>query len=155
HILASTIPNCVSYDPTYAYEMAVIVQDGLKRMYEKKEKVFYYITSLNENYSHPAMPGGVAEGIRRGIYRLKKSTVKAKKAAPVERQDSGSMLRQNGKDAAWPEQQDVAADVWSVTSFNELGSDGRVCERTGTLPAAEQQPLPYLARQVQESQGLI
>src|SRR5690554_643105 len=155
HILASTIPNCVSYDPTYAYEMAVIVQDGLKRMYEKKEKVFYYITSLNENYPHPAMPEGVEEGIRRGIYRLKKSTVKAKKAAPVQLLGSGSILRQVEQAAAWLEQQGVAADVWSVTSFNELRRDGLACERTDYLTAGEQQPLPYVTRQLQDSQGPI
>ena len=72
HIMSSTIPNCVSYDPTYAYEMAVIIQDGLHRMYEKQENKFYYITAMNENYTHPEMPVGVEKGIIKGIYRLKR-----------------------------------------------------------------------------------
>ena len=155
HILASTIPNCVSYDPTYAYEMAVIVQDGLKRMYEKKEKIFYYITSLNENYPHPPMPDGVEEGIRRGIYQLKQAALKAKKAPRVQLLGCGSILRQVEKAAVWLEEKGVAADVWSVTSFNELRRDGLACERTDYLTAGEQQPVPYVTRQLENTDGPI
>ena len=155
HILASTIPNCVSYDPTYAYEMAVIIQDGLKRMYEKKEKVFYYITSLNENYPHPPMPEGVEEGIRRGIYRLRQAEVKAKKAPRVQLLGCGSILRQVEKAADWLAGKGVAADVWSVTSFNELRRDGLACERADYLTAGGQQPVPYVTRQLEGSEGPI
>src|SRR5690554_653950 len=129
HLLYSVIPNCVTYDPTYAYEMAVIVQDGLKRMYENKEKVFYYITSLNEDYAHPAMPEGVEEGIRKGMYRLKESTIKAKKDREVQLLGCGAILRQVEQASTWLEEKGVKAHVWSVTSFNELRRDGLACER--------------------------
>jgi len=152
HLLASTIPNCISYDPTYAYEMAVIVQDGLKRMYEKKEKVFYYITSLNENYAHPAMPEGVEEGIRRGIYRLKEST---NKDESVQLLGSGSILRQVEKAAEWLNEKGVAASVWSVTSYNELRRDGLDCEREALLSAGERQREPYVTTQLKGSEGPI
>ncbi|MBU2039951.1 MAG: pyruvate dehydrogenase (acetyl-transferring), homodimeric type [Gammaproteobacteria bacterium] len=158
HILASTIPNCVSYDPTYAYELAVIIQDGLKRMYEKKEKVFYYITSLNENYVHPPMPEGVEEGIKRGLYRLKTSAIKGaknKKPARIQLLGSGSILRQVEQAAQWLEGKGIAADVWSVTSFNELRRDGLACERTALLSATEQPPVPWVTRQLADSEGPI
>jgi len=134
HILASTIPNCISYDPTYAYELAVIIQDGLTRMYEKKEKVFYYITSLNENYPHPPMPEGVEEGIRRGIYRLSHNSDDGVK---IQLLGGGSILRQVEQAAEWLQGKGVSADVWSVTSFNELRRDGLACEREELLTAAE------------------
>ena len=158
HILASTIPNCVSYDPTYAYELAVIIQDGLKRMYEKKEKVFYYITSLNENYVHPPMPEGVEEGIKRGLYRLKTSAIKGaknKKPARIQLLGSGSILRQVEQAARWLEEKGIAADVWSVTSFNELRRDGLACDRTDLLTAGEQMPQPWVTRQLADSEGPI
>src|SRR5690606_14673881 len=123
HLLYSVVPNCVSYDPTYAYEMAVIVQDGLKRMYEDKEKVFYYITSLNEDYVQPAMPKGVEEGIKKGMYRLKESTVKAKKDRDVQLLGCGAILRQAEQASTWLEDKGVKAHVWSATSFNELRRD--------------------------------
>jgi pyruvate dehydrogenase E1 component len=150
HLLASTIPNCISYDPTYAYEMAVIVQDGLKRMYEKKEKVFYYITSLNENYPHPAMPEGVEEGIRRGIYRLRESAGTDK---PVQLMGSGSILRQVEKAAEWLNEKGIAASVWSVTSYNELRRDGMACEREALLSAGQRTPEPYVTSQLKQSEG--
>lgn len=154
HILASTIPNCVSYDPTYAYEMAVIVQDGLRRMYENKEKVFYYITSLNENYPQPAMPDGVEEGIRRGIYRLR-TTSSTEKAPRIQLLGCGSILRQVELAADWLAEHNIAADVWSVTSFNELRRDGLSCERTAFLSGGEQLPTPYITQQLQSSEGPI
>lgn len=155
HILAGTIPNCVSYDPTYAYEMAVIVQDGLKRMYEQKEKVFYYITSLNENYPHPEMPQGVEDGIRRGIYRLKDAKAKAKKDPTVQLLGCGSILRQVEKAATWLEEKGIAASVWSVTSFNELRRDGLACERRDLLTAGAEIPVPYVTQQLEPTTGPI
>ncbi|MFC3681572.1 pyruvate dehydrogenase (acetyl-transferring), homodimeric type [Bacterioplanoides pacificum] len=152
HILASTIPNCVSYDPTYAYELAVIIQDGLTRMYEKKEKVFYYITSLNENYAHPAMPEGVEEGIRRGIYRLQHNDSSGIK---IQLLGCGSILRQVELAAAWLQDNGVSADVWSVTSFNELRRDGLACERQQLLSAGQQNPKAYVTKQLENSDGPI
>jgi len=153
HILASTIPNCISYDPTYAYELAVIIQDGLKRMYEKKEKVFYYITSLNENYVHPAMPEGVEEGIRRGIYRLRESTNQSDKK--VQLLGSGAILREVEKAAVWLADKGISADVWSVTSFNELRRDGLDCERETMLSAGERRREAYVTLQLQTTAGPI
>ncbi len=132
-IQAGLIPNCVSYDPTFAYELAVILQDGLRRMYEKQEDVFYYITVMNENYVHPALPKNAETGIIKGMYLL--SEGKAKADAPkVQLMGSGTILREVIA-AADLLQKDfgVAADVWSVTSFNELRREGIECERWNML----------------------
>src|SRR5690554_540084 len=155
HLLYSVIPNCVTYDPTYAYEMAVIVQDGLKRMYEDKEKVFYYITSLNEDYPHPPMPKGVEEGIKKGMYRLKESTVDAKKNREVQLLSCGAILRQVEQASTWLEEKGVKAHVWSVTSFNELRRDGLACERMDYLSAGETAPVPYVTKLLNETKGPI
>ena len=127
HLMASHIPNCVSYDPCYAYEMAVIVHDGLKRMLEQCENVFYYLTAMNENYVHPPMPPGVEDGIIKGLYRLRPAA--AGKAA-VRLFGSGTILREALAAAELLEKDwNVPAEVWSATSFNELARDGRACER--------------------------
>src|SRR5215218_10884878 len=119
HLLAATIPNCVAYDPTWAYEVAVIVQDCLRRMYADQEDVYYYITLMNENYAHPAMPEGVEKGILRGMYLL--SEGKAKKGQPkVQLLGSGTILREVIAGAKLLEEQGIAADIWSATSFNLL-----------------------------------
>ncbi|KYZ84346.1 pyruvate dehydrogenase (acetyl-transferring), homodimeric type [Alcanivorax sp. KX64203] len=133
HVLASTVPNCVSYDPTYAYEVAVILQDGLKRMYEDHENIFYYLTLMNENYVHGAMPEGAEEGIRRGMYLLHEGKG-GKKAAKVQLLGSGTILREV-EAAAELLYQDfgVSADVWSVTSFNELRREGIRADRDRML----------------------
>ena len=152
HILASTIPNCVSYDPTYSYELAVIIQDGLKRMYEQQENKFYYITAMNENYAHPEMPVGVEEGIIKGIYPLQKSKSKSKKR--VQLMGSGTILRE--VEAAVDLLNDdwgVAADVWSITSANELRRDGLACERWNLLHPGEAPKVPYITEQLQGSDG--
>jgi pyruvate dehydrogenase E1 component len=138
HILASTIPNCVTYDPTFAYEVAVIIQDGLRRMYQEQEDVFYYITVMNENYTHPAMPAGAEKGILRGMYLL--SEGKAKKNQPkVQLLGSGTILREVIAGAELLEKDfGIAADIWSVTSFNELRRDGLDVQRWNLLhPEAE------------------
>jgi pyruvate dehydrogenase E1 component len=131
HILSGTIPNCISYDPTFNYEVAVILQDGLRRMYADREDVFYYITLMNENYHHPAMPEGAEEGIRKGLYLLE-----AGKQAKhrVQLLGSGSILREVMAGAKILEEQfDVAADIWSATSFTELRRDGETVERRNRL----------------------
>jgi pyruvate dehydrogenase E1 component len=129
---AGFIPNCVSYDPTYHYELAVIVHAGLKRMYEQGENVFYYLTTLNENYAHPAMPEGAEEGILKGLYRLSESSGGGK--ARVQLLGCGSILNEvrAGADLLKADF-DIDADVWSAPSFNELARDGQACERWNLL----------------------
>ena len=142
HLLASTIPNCVSYDPTYAYELAVIIQDGLRRMHKEQEDVYYYITVMNENYAHPAMPEGVEKGILRGMYLLSPAA-KAGKAAKnklrIQLMGCGTILREVIAGAELLEKDfGVSADIWSVTSFNELRRDGIEATRWNMLhPDAE------------------
>jgi len=132
HLLAATIPNCVSYDPTFAYELAVIIQHGMERMYHQQEDVCYYLTVMNENYAHPAMPKGAEEGIIKGMYKFGASKAKAKNK--VQLLGSGTILREVIAAAELLEKDfNVAADVWSVTSFNELRRDGIDCERWNTL----------------------
>ena len=156
HILASTIPNCVSYDPTYGYELAVIMQDGLYRMYEKKEKVFYYITTMNENYGHPAMPEGAEEGIRRGMYPLKISGTPAEgNNNCIQLLGCGAILIQVQKAADWLATKDICSQVWSVTSFNELRRDGLSCERQDFLSAGEKVEIPYVTKLLDATCGPI
>ena len=134
HLLASTVPNCVSYDPTYSYELAVILQDGLRRMYEDNEKVFYYLTLMNENYMHGAMPEGAEEGIRKGMYLLREGKPKTRKTLRVQLLGSGTILREVEAAAdLLREDFGVAADVWSVTSFNELRREGLRMDRDDML----------------------
>ncbi|MEM6509544.1 MAG: pyruvate dehydrogenase (acetyl-transferring), homodimeric type, partial [Pseudomonadota bacterium] len=138
HILANTVPNCISYDPTFAYEVAVIMQDGIRRMYgEDQENVFYYLTLMNENYHQPAMPEGAEEGIRKGIYKLE--TVAGDKAK-VQLLGSGTIMIEVRKAAQiLSEEYGIGSDVFSVTSFNELTRDGQDAERFNMLnPEAEQ-----------------
>jgi pyruvate dehydrogenase E1 component len=133
HLIAATIPNCVCYDPTYSYELAVIVQDGLRRMYGENEDVFYYITTLNENYPHGDMPAGAEEGIRKGMYKLR--SVEGKKKAPrVQLLGSGAILREIEAGAALLANDfGIASDIWSVTSFMELRRDGLDVDRWNML----------------------
>ena len=133
HILASTVPNCVSYDPTFAYELAVIIQDGLRRMHQEQEDIYYYITVMNENYTHPAMPQGAEDGILKGMYLLRGA--KAKKGRPlVQLLGSGTILREVIAGAELLEQEfGIAADIWSVTSFNQLRRDGLEVQRWNML----------------------
>ncbi len=139
HLLASTVPNCVSYDPTYSYELAVILQDGLRRMYEDNEKVFYYLTLMNENYMHGAMPEGAEEGIRKGMYLLREGKPKTKKTLRVQLLGSGTILREVEAAAELlREDFGVAADVWSVTSFNELRREGLQLDRDDMLNPEKQ-----------------
>ncbi|MBM69839.1 MAG: pyruvate dehydrogenase (acetyl-transferring), homodimeric type [Haliea sp.] len=154
HILASTIPNCVSYDPAYAYELAVIIQDGLRRMYQEGENKFYYITTMNENYQQPEMPQGVEEGIVRGIYALRRST--RKKGPRVQLMGAGTILREVEAAAAILEQDyGVAADVWSLTSINELQREGKSVARWNLLHPEDEPRVPYLTEQLEGHEGPV
>ena len=133
-VLSSTIPNCVSYDPTFAYEVAVIVQDGLRRMYAEQEDLWYYVTLMNENYEHPEMPEGVEEGIRKGMYLFRKGPARRGKRPRVQLLGSGTILREviAGADLL-AEDWGVTADVWSAPSFTELRREGLRTERWNRL----------------------
>ncbi len=143
HLMSATVPNCVSYDPTYAYELAVIIQDGLRRMYVEQEDVFYYITVMNENYSHPAMPKGIELDILKGMYCFRQG---AKKKAPrVQLLGSGVIFREV-EFAAELLRSDwgVESDLWSCPSFTELARDGQSCERWNRLHPTEKAKLPHV-----------
>ena len=144
HIQAGTIPNCITYDPTYSYEVAVIVHNGMHRMYgEAQENVFYYLTTLNENYKHPAMPEGVEEGIIKGIYPF--ATVNGSGNSKVKLLGCGSIFEQVRKAAdILAEEYGVTAELYSVTSFNELGRDGQDVERWNMLNPTAEQKVPYI-----------
>ena len=145
HILAGTIPNCVTYDPTYAYELAVIVHHGLKVMYEEMQNRFYYITVMNENYVQPEMPNGCEDGIIKGMYLLKESNKKTK--LKVQLLGSGAILREV-EEAAVILQKDykVECDIWSMTSANELRRDGLECERWNMLHPGKQKREPWITQ---------
>ena len=154
HVLASVIPNCVAYDPTYAYELAVIVHEGLRRMVTEQEDVFYYLTVMNENYAHPAMPADAAEGILRGLYLLRPSP--RTEGARVQLLGSGTILREvlaaaELLEADWG----VAADVWSATSFTVLRRDGLACERWNLLHPEAAPRLPYVTRCLEARPGPV
>jgi pyruvate dehydrogenase E1 component len=136
HLLAATIPNCVSYDPTFAYEVVTIIRDGMRRMYAEQEDVFYYLTLMNENYTHPGMPEGAEAGILKGLYLLQDGG--ETDGLRVQLLGSGTILREVIEAAALLRQDfGVAADVWSATSFNELRRDGMACERWNLLHPSE------------------
>jgi pyruvate dehydrogenase E1 component len=144
HLLAANIPTCVAYDPTFAYEMAVIVQDGLRRMVTQQEDVFYYITMMNENYSHPAMPAGAAPGILKGLYLLRESRVAADRPR-VQLLGSGAILREVISAADLLEGDfAVGADMWSVPSFTELRREGLAAERWSLLHPEQPRRLSFV-----------
>ncbi len=154
HLMATTIPNCYSYDPTYGYELAVILQNGLQRMYGEKENCFYYVTTLNENYQHPAMPEGVEDGIIKGIYKLKQGA--EKKVPRVQLMGAGSILREVEAAAdLLREDWGVESDIWSVTSVNELARDGQRCARWNLLHPEEDARQPYLTELLSSSEGPV
>ncbi len=152
-ILSGTIPNCVSYDPTFSYEMAVIIHDGMRRMFAEQEDVFYYITAMNENYIHPAMPKGAEEGIIKGLYPFKKG---GKKKNKVQLMGSGAILREVIAAAEllcddW----DVDADIWSATSFTELAREARDCDRWNRLHPTEKPRVPYVTQCLEGAPGPV
>ena len=151
HLMSATIPNCLSYDPTFAYELAVIIQEGMRRMVQNQEDVYYYITLMNENYTHPDMPKGAEAGILKGIYNFSKSKAKGEK---VQLMGSGVILREVIAAADMLEKDwGVSADVWSVTSFNELRRDGLDAERWNMLNPEKPQRLSYVAEVMKGAQG--
>ncbi|MDX1347464.1 MAG: pyruvate dehydrogenase (acetyl-transferring), homodimeric type [Thiomicrorhabdus chilensis] len=146
------IPNCMSYDPTFAYEMAVIIRDGIKRMFHEKEDVFYYITAMNENYSHPEMPEGSEEGILKGLYSFKKSEAKHKNK--VQLMGSGTIFREVIAAAEMLENEwDVAADIWGAPSFNMLRRDGVETTRWNMLNPTEAPKQPYVTETLSGAEG--
>ena len=154
HLLASTIPNCVTYDPTFAYELAVIIQNGLYRMFDRQDNVFFYITVMNENYTHPDMPVGVEEGIIKGMYLL--DEVKKPLKHHVQLLGSGTILREVIEAARLLKADfSVSADIWSVTSFNELRRDGLAVERRNRMHPLKIQEKSYVELQLGERQGPV
>jgi len=145
HVLASTIPNCVTYDPTWAYEVAVIIQDGLRRMFADQEDVWYYVTLMNENYEHPDMPEGAEEGIRKGLYLFRKGPARRGKRPRVQLLGSGTILREviAGADLL-ADDFGVTADIWSAPSFNELRREGLRTERWNRLHPTEKPRRSYV-----------
>jgi pyruvate dehydrogenase E1 component len=157
HVQAGLIPNCVTYDPTYGYEVAVIVRDGLRRMYENNENIFYYMTLMNENYQHPAMPeqADIADQIIKGIYQLERVEAKTKKAkANVQLMGSGTILLQV-REAAQILANDygISSDVYSVTSFNELAREGLQVARWNMLHPESEPKVPYVSTVLTADKG--
>ena len=152
HLMSATIPNCISYDPTFSYELAVILHDGLKRMYEKMEHIYYYITVMNENYTHPAMPANANEGILKGMYLFRES--KETKKPRVQLMGSGTILREviaasELLELDWG----VVSDIWSCTSFTELRRDGMAAERHNLLHPEAAPQSSFVAQQLKGRKG--
>ncbi|HMN91886.1 MAG TPA: pyruvate dehydrogenase (acetyl-transferring), homodimeric type [Hydrogenophaga sp.] len=153
HILAGTIPNCISYDPSFAHEVGVILHHGLKRMVEKQENVFYYLTLLNENYAMPGLTPGTEEQIIKGMYLCRPGAEGDKR---VQLLGSGSILRESiAAQALLATDWGVQADVWSCPSFNELTRDGQDCERWNLLHPTEPQRMPFVAQQLAPHAGPV
>lgn len=148
----ATVPNCVSYDPTYGYEVAVIVQDGMRRMFEEQENVFYYMTVMNENYHQPEMPEGVEEGILKGVYELDQVQPKTKAKAEVRLMGSGTILQEVRRAAQiLKDNYGVASTVLSATSFTELARDGMQVDRYNMLNPTKKQQTPFLTKTLDNS----
>ena len=154
HILAGTIPNCVTYDPTFSYELAVIMHNGLQRMFVDQEDISFYITLMNENYQHPDMPMGAEEGIIKGLYRMSETKKPGKKH--VNLMGSGTILLQAIKAAKMLEADfGVTADIWSATSFNELARDGQDAARHNRLNPLMDEVVPYVTQTLSKAKGPI
>jgi pyruvate dehydrogenase E1 component len=154
HIIAATIPNCVPYDPTYGHEVAVIIQNGLHRMVEQQEDVFYYITIMNENYEQPGLKPGTEEGILKGMYLLQEGDKSAKNR--VQLMGSGTILRESVFAAELLKNDwNVAADVWSCPSLTLLARDGQDVDRWNLVHPAEQARLPYVTQLLKDTTGPI
>jgi pyruvate dehydrogenase E1 component len=154
HVLASTIPNCVSYDPTFAYEVVVIVREGIRRMVEAQDDVYFYITLMNENYQHPAMAAGSEEGIIRGLYLLKEGG--KGKGPRVQLMGSGTILREVIAAAdLLRDDWKVDADLWSATSFNELRRDGMSAERHNLLHPTRPRRKSYIESALEGHAGPV
>mgnify|MGYP003978195337 FL=1 len=152
HLVANTIPNCISYDPTYAYELAVIIRSGLYRMYENHENIFYYITTMNELYTHPEMPAGTEDGIIKGIYPLKEV---GKGDKQVQLLGCGTILREVEKAAEMlSDDWGVKSSIWSVTSFNELTREAQAADRVNRFSTDKPQ-VPYITQCLADAKGPV
>ncbi|PHS73230.1 MAG: pyruvate dehydrogenase (acetyl-transferring), homodimeric type [Cycloclasticus sp.] len=142
---ASSVPNCISYDPTFNYELAVIMHDGLKRMFQEQEDVFYYLTVMNENYAHPSMPKGVEDGIIKGMYLFKPADASDKPT--VQLLGAGTIFNEVIASAdLLADDWGVAANLWSCTSFTELAREGQACERENRLHPTQEKKVPYVSQ---------
>ena len=156
HMLASTIPNCVTYDPTFGYELAVIIQDGLRRMYTEQENVYFYITVMNENYPHPGLEEGQEEGILRGLYLFRKSTKDDGKTPTVQLMGCGTIFRECMAAAETLEAEyGIAANLWNAPSFNELRREGLSVNRWNLLHPSEPERLSYVEQKLQDHNGPV
>lgn len=150
-ILFNSVPNCVSYDPCYGYELAVIIHDGLKRMYGDGERIYYYITLMNENYDQPAMPEGVEEGIKKGMYLLKDNRSKQ-----VQLLGSGVILREVEKASKiLAEEFNISSNVWSVTSYNELTREAMACDEYNRLHPLDEPKVAWVTEQLAGHEGVV
>jgi pyruvate dehydrogenase E1 component len=155
HVIAYAVPNCICYDPAFAYEIAVIIQEGIRRMYDDGESIFYYFTVMNENYAMPAMPENCADGILKGMYRCSASENKQAKLR-AQLFGSGAILNEALKaQKILNEKYGVAADVWSVTSYKELYRDGHACERWNRLHPDKPPKVPYVTQCVRDAPGVF
>jgi pyruvate dehydrogenase E1 component len=155
HLWASSVPNLQSYDPAFAFEIAVIIEDGIRRMYKEGESIFYYITVMNEQYEMLAMPEGAREGILKGMYLLRPSSKKKAKAR-AQLLGSGAILNEVLRAQQMLEHDyDVAADVWSVTSYPQLYRDGHAVERWNRLHPGQKPRVPYVAQALADTEGVI
>src|SRR5712691_7031495 len=156
HVLSSTVPNCLSYDPTFGYEVAVIVQDGLRRMHAEQQDTYYYVTVLNENYPHPAMPKGAAEGIVRGMYLFRRGEAGGKKTPRVQLLGSGAIFREVIAAADLLHSDfGIESDLWGCPSFTELAREGHATSRWNMLHPTEAPKRPYVTQLLQETEGPI
>jgi pyruvate dehydrogenase E1 component len=154
HLVASSVPNCIAYDPAFAYEIAVIIKEGLRRMYREQESVFYYLTLMNGNYPMPPMPAGVETGILKGLYKYQASGLKKAKAK-AQLLGSGAILPEVINAAAMLEKYGVAADVWSVTSYVELQRDCQAADRWNMLHPGESPKTSWVQDQLQGLPGVV
>jgi pyruvate dehydrogenase E1 component len=155
HLLAYPVPNVVAYDPAFAYEIAVIIQDGIRRMYIDQESIFYYLTVMNEQYPMPAMPEGARDGILKGLYRFRATSL-PKARARAQLFGSGAILPEVIKaQQILEEKYNVGADVWSVTSYGELYRDGHACERWNMLHPGGPERVPYVTQCLKDAPGVL
>ncbi|HTM34471.1 MAG TPA: pyruvate dehydrogenase (acetyl-transferring), homodimeric type [Vicinamibacterales bacterium] len=155
HVLALPVPTCQSYDPGFAYELAVIIEDGIKRMYADREDIWYYLTVMNEQYEHPPMPDGAKDGILKGMY-VCKPTSKPKAKLRAQIFGSGTILTEAIKaQQILEEQYNVGADIWSVTSYVNLYRDGHACERWNRLHPGDKPRLPYVTQVTKDAPGVF
>src|SRR5687767_7567210 len=154
HVMSLCVPNCVSYDPAYAYELAVIIEDGIRRMYKEQEHIFYYITVMNEQYEMPPMPEGSRDGILKGMYKLRGAD-NGKPKLKAQLLGSGAILNEVLAAQKMLEKYDVAADVWSVTSYQELYRDGHACDRWNMLHPDQEPRKPYVTQCFENLPGVF